>query len=398
MSKKRLTIAQLAARTGQSVDGIRIALSEGGVDVSAGADILRGRERFRARRVLGLISPDHLLVSSLAEQAGLQESEARSLLYEKGVLRKKRLKRVPASSLTSAKRALGILKPETQIKQLPATAVLSIPPKKKKELRQEKNAWPSIGKKEELMYLTVSDVEEIHSILVNDFKTSKDPISPPGVRDRNLLESAVFRPYTSCGVESKYPTVSMSSAALLHSVVFDHPFFNGNKRTALVSMLVLLDKNGWVCTLDQDGVYDFVIALAAHKLISGKAADNKPSADDEVLEVARWLQRNIRKIQKSEQVLKFREVRNILSAYGCKLEHPKGAGNRINISNRNFSIQIAYRNEGSEVAQNTIHTLRAKLGLDEQSGYDSDIFYNKGSRIPKFINQYRKALDRLAKV
>ena len=371
-------------------------MTDGAVEVSAATNVLRGRERFRARRVLGLISPDRLLVSSLAKQAGLQEFEARSLLYEKGILHKRRLKRIPASSLTSAKKALEILKLETQTKQLSATEVLLEPPTKRK-LRKEKNTWPTIGKNEELIYLTASDVEEIHLILVNDFKTSKDPIVPPGVRDRNLLESAVFRPHTSYGMENKYPTVAMSSGALLHSVVKDHPFFNGNKRTALVSMLVLLDKNGWVFTLGQDDIYNFVIALASNKLIKDKLVDNKPLADEEVLAVARWLQHNSRKIRKSEKVLKFRELRKILTTYGCELEHPSGSGNRINIHCGDSSTQIAYRNEGAEVAKNTIQKLRRELGLDEPSGYDSDIFYNRGPHIPRFINKYRKVLDRLAK-
>ena len=107
-------------------------------------------------------------------------------------------------------------------------------------------------------------------------------------------------------------------------------FFNGNKRTALVSILVLLD-NKWlgVCTSNQSNLYDFVIALGAHGLIEGKTADNKPSADDEVIAVAEWLQRNIRKIGRAERPIKFRDLRRILNSYGCKLDHPKGVGNRI---------------------------------------------------------------------
>ena len=190
----------------------------------------------------------------------------------------------------------------------------------------------------------------------------------------------------------------MSGAALLHSVVQNHPFFNGNKRTALVSMLVLLDKNGWIFTLGQDEIYDFVIAMASHRLIEDMAAGHKPSADAEVLKVAQWLQRNMRKKSRIEHPIKFHELRTILTTYDCELESARGAGNRMNIRRGDRQTQIAYRNEGTEVTRGTIRKVRNDLGLNEQSGYDSDIFYNRSPRIPRFINKYRKVLDRLAKV
>ena len=406
MTSKRLTLAQLATLTRRSVDDIRATLIDAGMEVPESSDILRGRDRFRARRLLGLIHQDRLLVHSLAERAGLSDAEARSLLHARGILRKKRLKRIPARSLAHAKIVLGITKPKAPTTQVAASVESAKrpnqkepkPPRKKKKRRIEKETWRTIGKIEDLNYLSASDVEAIHWILVKDFSTKKDPITPPGVRDHRLLGSAVFRPHTSNGGRLKYPTVSMSCAALLHALVQDHPFFNGNKRTALVSMLAMLDINGWVCTSNQDDLYDFVIALGAHSLIMGKAADNKPSADDEVVVAANWLQRNIRQIQKAERLLKFRELRRILTPYGCLLEHPKGVGNRINIHRNGLSIQVAYKNEGSEVARNTVHKIRRELRLDEQSGYDSDIFYGGKPRISQFINKYRRVLDRLAKV
>ena len=234
--------------------------------------------------------------------------------------------------------------------------------------------------------------------IVDDFALSKDPISPPGVRDRGLLESALFRPQTSLGKADKYPTVSMSAAALLHSIVHDHPFFNGNKRTALVSMLVLIDKNNWVLTLDQDDLYNFVIALASHSIVDRKSVHKNNLADAEVQKTSRWVQHNIRKIKRSEYPLKLRELQRILVTFGCEISRSSSVGNRLNISLGEKSTQIGYKYEGADVDRNTIHKVRHDLGLDERSGVDSDVFYNRGPRIPKFINQYRKVLDRLAKI
>ena len=95
----------------------------------------------------------------------------------------------------------------------------------------------------ELKTLNVEEVLRIHDILVEDFLASNDPISPAGVRSEQLLESAVSRQWTGLGQILKYPTPVESAATLLYGICGDHPFHNGNKRTALVSMLAHLDKN-----------------------------------------------------------------------------------------------------------------------------------------------------------
>ena len=404
MTRQTRTVSELARLTGRPLDDVLLELVDCGFDVESPSDCLKNGRLTSAKVALKLSSGPSRLVSDLSKEAGLSEGQTRQILYEKKVLAKRRLKRVPRPLLKEAKAALGISKPQDHKKaEVPIASQQPKPrrpkqPKPRKPKRPSKEAWPKVGKKEDLVHLTAADIVAIHDLLVKDFAKSKDPIVPAGVRDEKLLESAVFRPHTSLGEEDKYPTASMSAAALLHSIVQDHPFFNGNKRTALVSMLVFLDKNGWVFTLDEDDIYDFVIALASHQLIENVSAEKQPSSDEEVLEVSRWLQNHIRKLRKEEYTLKFRAFRAILNSYGCELELARGGGNRINVRRDDLRSQIAYRNEGADVDRNTIHKVRKELGLDEKSGYDSDIFYNKGPKIPRFINKYRKVLDRLAKV
>ena len=396
MTRQTRTVSELARLAERPLDDVLLELVDCGFDVESPSDCLKNGRLTSAKVALKLSSGPSRLVSDLSKEAGLSEGQTRQILYEKKVLAKRRLKRVPRPLLKEAKAALGISKPQDHKKA--EVPIASQQPKPRKPKRPSKEAWPKVGKKEDLVHLTAADIVAIHDLLVKDFAKSKDPIVPAGVRDEQLLKSAVFRPHTSLGEEDKYPTVSMSAAALLHSIVQDHPFFNGNKRTALVSMLVLLDKNGWVFTLDEDDIYEFVIALASHQLIENMSAEKQPSSDEEVLEVSRWLQNHIRKLRKEEYTLKFRGFRAILNSYGCELELARRVGNRINVRRDDLHSQIAYRNEGADVNRNTIHKVRKELGLDEKSGYDSDIFYNKGPKIPRFINKYRKVLDRLAKV
>ena len=244
--------------------------------------------------------------------------------------------------------------------------------------------------------MTSFDIEKIHYELVKDFAVSRDPIDPPGVRSKPLLESAAGRPKTSLGMIDKYPTVPMAGAALTHAIVHNHPFHNGNKRTALVSLLVFVDKNGFLLDTTEDELYEFLLQVASHNL---RANDNNQivaGPDNEVLHIANWLIYRLRVIAKEERMRKWRELRKILEHYECSLAVIQG--NRINIMRGELRTQVNFRNWGTDVEVNTIHKIRRDLELDEEHGYDSDIFYNRDAKIPGFINKYRQLIVKLAKV
>lgn len=88
-------------------------------------------------------------------------------------------------------------------------------------------------------YLTVAQVLFIHDRMVKLFGGSH------GVRDLGLVESAVGRPQSSFGGEDLYPDIFSKAAALLQSLLKNHPFVDGNKRTALSSAGIFLKENGW---------------------------------------------------------------------------------------------------------------------------------------------------------
>jgi len=66
-----------------------------------------------------------------------------------------------------------------------------------------------------------------------------------GVRDLGLLESAVLRPQASFGKKDLYVGIFDKAAALLQSLLKNHPFVDGNKRTALTSAGIFLKKNSY---------------------------------------------------------------------------------------------------------------------------------------------------------
>ena len=236
-------------------------------------------------------------------------------------------------------------------------------------------------------------------MLVTDFRKSKDPIEPPGVRNQDLLESAAQRPLTALGVTDKYPTVAMAGAALLHSIVLNHPFHNGNKRTALVSVLVFADRNGYRVAATEEELYDLLLKVASHGL-QARTGNTVQGSDAEMLRIAQWLLAHMRAVEKQERSPKWKKFLQILNSYSC--ESNVLSGNRINIvrivGGVSLKTQVAYRSEGAEVQINTVKKVRRDLELDEQHGYPSDIFYRQDEKIPEFINKNRMLLRRLAKV
>jgi death-on-curing protein len=98
----------------------------------------------------------------------------------------------------------------------------------------------------ERVYLTVGDVEAIHSEVL------KHSGGSAGVRDRGALESAVFRPQSGY-----YADLIEEAAALLESLTMNHPFVDGNKRTAFASTQVFLDYNGFTIEASAQDTFDF---------------------------------------------------------------------------------------------------------------------------------------------
>ncbi|NED15983.1 type II toxin-antitoxin system death-on-curing family toxin [Streptomyces sp. SID9124] len=82
------------------------------------------------------------------------------------------------------------------------------------------------------------------------------------LRDAGLLESAVHRPSASMFGQEAYPDVLGKAAALLQSLAVNHPFFDGNKRTAWLSCVTFLAMNGVDLLPDIDAAERLVIAVA----------------------------------------------------------------------------------------------------------------------------------------
>ena len=123
--------------------------------------------------------------------------------------------------------------------------------------------------------ISIKEVEIIHNILIDKFGGSK------GIRDIGLLESALARPFATFDDNDLYPNPTEKASAILESITINHPFIDGNKRTAYTLMRLILLENGLDIIASQESKYDLVISASTGKFRFD--------------EIKNWIQSNLKK-------------------------------------------------------------------------------------------------------
>ena len=107
--------------------------------------------------------------------------------------------------------------------------------------------------------ISTKEVVEIHKLLIETFGGSD------GIRDFSGLDAALAGPFQTFGNNDLYPTPINKAAALIESILINHPFIDGNKRTGYVLMRIFLISNGLDINATQEEKYSFVISIASGK-------------------------------------------------------------------------------------------------------------------------------------
>lgn len=214
-----------------------------------------------------------------------------------------------------------------------------------------------------------------------------EPIFP----DR--LSSAVARQTTAIGDKLKYSRISDIAATLFYGIAMSHSFENGNKRTAMMSLFVLIDRNSHVMiNTSEDDFYSFAESVADHKI----AIPNnlKRNTDSEVLGISSWIRERLKLQISGDRHMKFSELRENLEALGCVFDSPDR--NFIKIHHMSHSVRTGYPHTEFEVAVSEIKRIRRGLRLDEIHGVSSSGFYDVESRVTAFVQRHTMLMTRLA--
>lgn len=119
---------------------------------------------------------------------------------------------------------------------------------------------------------TVKYLSEAEVIAVNEEMVSKYG-GLHGVRNLNLLKSALTCPRTTIGFQDAYKSIFDKAASLFHSLINNHPFLDGNKRTALFSAMLLFEYNDWRAAFKRKEAVKFILKTLNDKLSVGQISD-----------------------------------------------------------------------------------------------------------------------------
>lgn len=108
--------------------------------------------------------------------------------------------------------------------------------------------------------ITIDDILQLHQLSVDKFGGAQ------GVRDFGLLESAIARPFQTFGGKDLYPGIHEKAGAIMESIIVNHPFVDGNKRTGFLGMFLMLKLNSYKLVASEDEAYTFTIKISTGEI------------------------------------------------------------------------------------------------------------------------------------
>ena len=111
-----------------------------------------------------------------------------------------------------------------------------------------------------MTFLTLEQLLEIHTLVVEATGGST------GLRDLDRLESVIATQNQNVFGEELYQTITDKAAAIIRGIIADHPFVDGNKRTAMLSGLTLLELNGVDFKAKNGEIEDFAVDIATQHI------------------------------------------------------------------------------------------------------------------------------------
>jgi death-on-curing family protein len=258
----------------------------------------------------------------------------------------------------------------------------------------------------------VHETLRAHFLIVDYFIKQRGGIGGVGPRDKDLLHSAVYRPFTCYGGKEKWATIFEKCATLLFGLVKDHPFHDANKRTALLVTVFYLDKLHRTPTIKQRELENFIVDIADNRLDKYPRFRElqKKTPDAEVLFIADFLRRNTREVDKKSRTVTFHELNGILRSHGFELRNTyKNFVDLVRIESQKTLFgfgptkvretkiaQIGFPGWKSQVGRGAIKTVRDTTGLTPERGYDSQVFFGDADSLNLLLDEYAEPLRRLA--
>lgn len=257
------------------------------------------------------------------------------------------------------------------------------------------------------LLITLDDVLRGHYLLMNYFVEEGEPIGVFGPRDANLLPSAVYRQSTGFSGRSKWSNPVEQCASLFYGMIMNHPFHDGNKRTALLMALFGLLRLQRTPTAKQKEFELLALRTAANELHCYSGFPKKGD-DCEVLFIADFFRRNTRRQDKRYYVITYADLDKTLRKHGFWLEGPHDnhvVVTKKEVVSRLFGLRpkthdrkilsIGCPRWSAQINQKALKSVLRATGLIPENGYDSQVLFKDAEPINALIDIYRDPLRRL---
>ncbi|HEY2009835.1 MAG TPA: type II toxin-antitoxin system death-on-curing family toxin [Rhizomicrobium sp.] len=261
--------------------------------------------------------------------------------------------------------------------------------------------------------LSTHDVLKAHYLVANHFYQVGQGMGGMGPRDMGLLQSAVYRQVASFQGQLKWQNLFDTSATLFFGLIKDHPFYDANKRTAFLCVLLQLYKSGWCPSIPAKELEDFTVEIAENGLSKHqrfKALKDRES-DPEIRFISWYLRKNTRRMDRNFYAVTYNQLQTILNRFDYALANPRG--NHIDVvkvriqkpflgiigSTKEVHIklgQIGFPRWTAEVGKGAIKTVRQITNLTHEDGVDSASFFKGLDTLQSLITSYHDPLMRLA--
>jgi prophage maintenance system killer protein len=256
------------------------------------------------------------------------------------------------------------------------------------------------------------DILRAHYLIVDHFAQQGQGIGGVGPRDLNLLFSTLGRQVPSFGKITKWSDDLDICATLFFGLIKNHVFYDGNKRTAFLTLLFHLWKIGRVPDTRQRDFENLAVRIASNSLNQYTAFESyEDEPDAEIRFISHFLRRNTREINRRNYMITYRELNAILHKFDYFLANTSKhhidvfrkeeeyywelLKRKKRIVEKRIGV-IAFPGWTREVGKSEIDKIRQITQLTAERGIDSEVFFNEASPLSALIDRYNKPLERLA--
>ena len=261
--------------------------------------------------------------------------------------------------------------------------------------------------------ISYQEVIKAHYLICDYFESETGHRSFHGIKDLNMLCSAVCRQKTEFGGVQKWNGKYEVMATLFFGLVRNHAFHDGNKRTAVLVLLFHLYKNNRLLQCRQRELERMTVSVAEGKwqhfdIFAKLKKKGKVDADAAVLSIADFLKRESKQLNKQYRPVTFVQFEAAIKQFGFKFDNP--SGNFVDIvkaqTKRSFPLgrkktefkkvcQIGFPGYKRGMGIETIKDTLKKLGLTPENGFDKDVLFGDSDPLFQLIHDYEGPLKRL---